>query len=141
MLWIFKKLTFGNVDENVQKLMRMLGEASKQFWQELEKLRELEPDVSGEPPPSPIGGAIQAAAEAAGKDDLVHTDGTFSLRFLFLQAQVTRMLSVIAEQTAKIEPNAKRRKWLEALVREYMGYYDEVVNVIEKHSRLRGDKP
>lgn len=51
------------------------------------------------------------------------------------------MLSVIAEQTARIEPNAKRRRWLEAFVREYMGYYGEVVNVIEKHSRFRGDKP
>lgn len=81
MPWIFQKLTFGNVDEDIQKLMRILGEASKQCRQELEKLRELEPDVSGEPPLSPIGDAIQAAAEAAGKEDLVHPNGTFSVHF------------------------------------------------------------
>ena len=51
------------------------------------------------------------------------------------------MISVIAEQTAEIEHNAKRRKWLEALAREYECYHDEVVIVVEKHSRFRGDKP
>ena len=50
----------------------MLGKASKQRSEELEKLRKLEPDVSGKPPPSPIGDAIQAAAKEAGKDNILH---------------------------------------------------------------------
>jgi hypothetical protein len=141
MLRVFEELTFGHVGEDVQNLMKALGKVSRQRADELKKLRALEPDVSGKPPPSPIGDAIQAAAEEAGKHDMLHPDGTFSVRFLFLQAQAARMISVIAEQAAKIEPNAERRKWLKALAKEYAGYHDVVVTVVEKHSRFRGDEP
>jgi hypothetical protein len=72
---------------------------------------------------------------------MLHPDGTFSVRFLFLQAQATRMISVIADKTAKLEPNAERRKWLKALAKEYEGCHDVVVTVVEKHSRFRGDEP
>lgn len=141
MLRVFKKLTGGGVDEDVQTLMKALGKVSKKRAGELEKLRKLEPDVSGRAPPSPIGDAIQAAATEAGKHEMLHPDGTFSVRFLFLQAQATRMVSVIAAQTAKIEPSAERRKWLEALAQEYEGYHSDVVTVVGKHSRFRGDEP
>ena len=140
MLRVFKKLTFGHVGEDVQNMMKALGEASKQHSKELKELRKLEPDVSGKAPPSPIGDAIQAAATEAGKHDMMHPDGTFSVRFLFLQAQATRMVAVMATQTAKIEPNAERKKWLEALAMEYEGYHDDVVSVVEKHSRVGGDE-
>ena len=140
MLRVFKKLTFGHVGEDVQNLMKALGKVSGERAEELKKLRKLEPDVSGKAPPSRIGDAIQAAATEAGKHDMLHPDGTFSVRFLFLQAQATRMISVIAEQTAQVEPNGERRKWLEALAKEYEGYHGDVVTVVEKHSRFRGDK-
>ena len=140
MLRVFKKLTFGHVGHDVQNLMKALGKVSKERSAELKKLRKLEPDVSGKPPPSPIGDAIQAAATEAGKHDMMHPDGTFSVRFLFLQAQATRMTAVMATQTALIEPNAERRKWLMALAKEYEGYHDDVVTVVEKHSRFGGDE-
>jgi hypothetical protein len=141
MLRIFKKLTFGHVDTDIQNVMKKLSDTSKKRAGELEKLRKLEPDVSGKAPPSPIGDAIQAAATEAGKHDMLHPDGTFSVRFMFLQGQATRMVAVMAEETAKIDTNAERRKWLEALAKEYEGYHDDMVTVVEKHSTFGGDKP
>lgn len=140
MLRVLKKLTLSHVGKDVQNMMNALGEASRNRSKELEKLRKLEPDVSSKPPPSPIGDAIQTAATEAGKHDMLHPDGTFSVRFLFLQAQATRMVAVMATETAKIEPNADRRKWLVAVAKEYEGYHDDVVTVVEKHSRFGGDE-
>ena len=141
MLRIFKEVTLGHVGNDVQAVMKKVGENSKKRASELEKMRKLEPDVSAKAPPSPIGDAIQDAATEAGKHDMLHPDGTFSVRFLFLQAQATRMVSVMAHQTAKIDGNSGRREWLEAVADEYEAYHTAIAAVVEKHSKFGGDKP
>lgn len=140
MLRTFKKVTLSDVGKDVSNVMKALGETSRKRSKELEKLRKLKPDVTEKPPPAPIGDAIQAAATEAGKHDMMHPDGTFSVRFLMLQAQATRMVSVMAAQVEKMDPNAERRKWLKAVAKEYEGYHTDVVTVVEKHSRFGGDQ-
>ena len=62
LLWL-RELTLQGPAEEVERLMTTIYEASSKRADELEKLRKLSPDVTGEPPPSPIGDAIQAAAQ------------------------------------------------------------------------------
>jgi hypothetical protein len=131
LLWL-RELTLQGPVKEVERLMTVLSEASKKREQELEKLRKLAPDVSGAPPPSPIGDAIQSAAEWEGTKEMLFPDGQFGMRFMFLQAQATRMISVIAEQAAEIDPNAERRKWAKAVAAEYAGYREDLVKAVEK---------
>jgi len=126
-LLLLRKATFQAPAKATQDLLTKISETSAKRNEELKKLRELVPVVTAKPPPSPIGDAIQQAASDAGEHEMLFPDGQFDIRFLFLQAQATRMISVIAEQTAKIEPNEKRKNWLEQVGREYEGFRDQLV--------------
>ena len=61
-------------------------------------------------------------------------DGAFNIRFLFLQAQATRMIAVIAVETADLDPNEKRSKWLRKLAKEFEGLRDDLVKSVENCS-------
>ena len=63
---------------------------------------------------------------------MLFPDGQFGMRFMFLQAQATRMISVIAAQAAEIDPNAKRKKWAQAVSEEYARYREDLVKAVEK---------
>lgn len=131
LLWL-RELTLQGPAKEVERLMTLLSESSKKREAELEKLRKLAPDVSGEPPPSPIGNAIQGAAEWEGTKEMLFPDGQFGMRFMFLQAQATRMISVIAAQAAEIDPNAERKKWAQAVAKQYADYREQLVSAVEK---------
>ena len=47
------------------------------------------------------------------------------------QAQATRMISVIAEQTAKIESNKKRKRWLREVSKQYEALHEDIVASVE----------
>lgn len=131
LLWL-RELTLQGPAKEVERLMTTIYEASDKRSGELEKLRTLAPAATAKPPPSPIGDAIQSAAQWAGTKEMLFPDGEFGMRFVFLQAQATRMISVIAEQTAKIDPNAERQRWLEAVGKEYEDYREQLVKAVEK---------
>jgi hypothetical protein len=131
LLWL-RELTLQGPAKEVERLMTALSEASRKREEELEQLRKLAPDVSGEPPPSPIGNAIQSAAEWEGTKEMLFPEGQFGTRFMFLQAQATRMISVIAAQAADIDPNAKRKQWAQSVSKEYAGYREDLVKAVEK---------
>ena len=63
---------------------------------------------------------------------MIFSDGSFNIRFVFLQAQATRMISVIAKQTALIDTNTGRQKWLNRVSEEYEGYRNDLVAAFEK---------
>ena len=79
-----------------------------------------------------IGNAIQAAAKWEGTKEMLFPEGQFDMRFILLQAQATRMISVIAEQAAKIDPNPEREKWLEAVSKEYADYRENLLQTVER---------
>ena len=89
-LVIFKKMTFHGPAKKVEAVMNKIQKASETRYEELQALRKLEPSVTGSPPPSPMGDAIEAAAQEAGTEELLFASGVFNIRFLFLQAQATR---------------------------------------------------
>ena len=131
LLWL-REATFQGPGKEVERLMTLIYEKSGKLSAELEKLRELSPRVTGTPPASPIGDAIQAAAQWNGTKEMLFPDGKFGVRFVLLQAQATRMVAVIAKQTAKIDPNPKRKKWLETVGEEFEGFREQFVKAMEK---------
>jgi predicted O-methyltransferase YrrM len=119
--------------------MKRLSRTSKQRLEELEELRVLSPDVSAEPDPThEIGRLITSHATTAGRGEMVEIGGSFGVRFVFLQAQATRMVYAIATAGAEIEPNQQRAQWLTTLAAEYEGYRDELVVIIEKYILQQG---
>ena len=115
----------------VEKLLKAISELSAKRAAELPELRKLSPVATGKPPPSPIGDAIQAAAEKAGTREMLFPDGQFAMRFVFLQAQATRMATVIAQQTAKLDPNAERSAWLTKVAKEFEDLRERLVHSVE----------
>ncbi len=115
----------------VANLMERISKVSAKRAEELEKLRKLPPNVTGKPPPSPLGDAIQASAKGLGIYEMIFSNRTFNMRFILLQAQATRMIAVIADQTAKIEPNETRKRWLKQLSKEYESIREDIVSAVE----------
>jgi hypothetical protein len=128
-LVIFKKLTFQGPAKEVEGIMKKIQRASETRAKEFQSLRKLAPSVTAEPPPSPMGDAIETAAQEAGTEELIFSSGVFNIRFLFLQAQATRMISVVAEQAAKVDPNDQRSGWLREVSNEFENYRDELVDI------------
>ncbi len=133
-LLLMRKLTLNKPPAEIASIMERISETSKRRAAEISKLRRLKPDVSREPDPSPVGDAIQASAKAVGMHEMVFPDGAFNIRFLFLQAQATRMIAVIAVETAGLDPNEERSKWLRKLAKEFEGLRDELVKSVENCS-------
>ncbi len=133
-LLLMRKLTLNKPPAEIASIMERISETSKRRAAEISKLRRLKPDVSREPAPSPVGDAIQASAKAVGMHEMVFPDGAFNIRFLFLQAQATRMIAVIAVETAGLDPNEERSKWLRKLAKEFEGLRDELVKSVENCS-------
>lgn len=69
---------------------------------------------------------------------MIEIGGSFGVRFVFLQAQATRMVYAIATAGAEIEPNERRAEWLRRLAAEYEGYRDELVGIVEKYILQQG---
>ena len=126
-LLLMRKLTLNKTPTEVAKLMEEISATSKKRADELEKIRKLAPSVVGVPLPSPIGDAIQASAKDMGTHEMIFPDGNFNMRFLFLQAQATRMIAVIAKEGAKVETNATRKQWLDNLATEYEGLRNKLL--------------
>ena len=130
-LLLFKEITLKEPGKKIEKMLRKIQEASAKHVEELAELRRLSPDVSATPPPSAIGDAIQDSATDEGTKEMIFSDGSFNVRFVFLQAQATRMISVIAKQTALMDPNPRRQKWLGEVAKQYEGFRDEFVEAFE----------
>lgn len=129
LLWL-RELTLQGPAKEIERLMAMIYEASARRSDELEKLRKLSPAVTEKPWPSPFGDAIQESAQWRGTKEMLFPDGKFGIRFLFLQAQATRMVTVIAEQTAKIDPNTERQKWLGEVAKQFDDYREQLVKSV-----------
>lgn len=130
-LFLMREVTLQGPQKEVGHLMKRISKISRQRVKELERLRKLAPNVTAPPPPSPLGDAIQNAAKGLGTKEMIFSDQTFDMRFLFLQAQATRMIAVIAEETAKIDPNQERKVWLAELSKEYEALREEIVVAVK----------
>lgn len=131
-LLMVRQATFQSPAKATEDLLTRISKASAIRSKELKRLRELAPQATRKPPPSPIGDAIQDAASEAGEHEMLFPDGAFDIRFLFLQAQATRMISVMAAQVAKIDPNTERQAWLKEVSREYEKFRDELVDSLSE---------
>jgi len=133
-LLLLKNVTLHGPAEEVKNMMKTIQKAANKRSEEMKKLRLLDPPLVGEAPHSAMGDAIQRAATEVGMVEMIFPDGKFNVRFLFLQAQATRMISVVAEQAAKFDPNKKREKWLRDVAHEFEGYRDELVQLADSCS-------
>jgi hypothetical protein len=138
-LGFFKKITFSEPVPEIDEIMSRLSDVSSERLDELESLRALSPDVSGGPDNmDPIGEAITSNATGAVMDEMLDWDGSFGIRFIFLQAQATRMIGAIALAAAELEPNQRRKKWLTDLAEEYEAIRDELVVIVEQYVMQKG---
>jgi hypothetical protein len=128
--WL-RDVEFQSPSPEVGELLKAISEVSVKRAAELPDLRKLSPVATGEPPRSPIGDAIQAAAQSAGTREMLFPDGQFAMRFVFLQAQATRMATVIAQQTAKLDPNPRRSAWLKEVAKEFADLRERLVHSVE----------
>ena len=131
-LLLLKKVTLKEPTKRVKVLLQKIQQASEKRVEEIAKLRNLRPNVSGKPAPSIIGDAIQKSATDEGTKELIFSDGSFNIRFVFLQAQATRMISVIAKQTALLDTNPRRQKWLNEVSKQYEGLRNQLVDAFER---------
>lgn len=136
MLELFKTVTLDAPSDRVSKLVDEIAAASKRRSAQLEKLRALSPDVSGEPPTSSkVGDAIRSIAEEIGKDEMLAREGDFDTRFLVLQAQATRMVAAMSKAIARFDPNEKRVKWLLHVAEEYESLRNELIAAIRDRDK------
>ncbi len=139
-LGFLKTITFHRPVPEVDEIMDRLSDISSDRLDELETLRSLSPDVSMGPKyMDPIGEAITSNATDAGMDEMLDFGGSFGIRFVFLQAQATRMVGAIAMAAAEIEPNQRRKKWLTDLAKEYESLRNELVVIVEQYIMQEGD--
>ena len=139
LLGIFKRFTFQRPVPEIEDIMKRVGATSKKRLEELEDLRKIAPDVSSAPDfTDPIGEAITSGATNSGMKEMVDFGGSFGIRFIFLQAQATRMVNAIASAAAEIETQKERKKWLMDLGAEYEGFRDELVVIVEKYILQEG---
>ncbi len=139
-LGFLKKITFSRPVPEIDALMKRISKVSEKRIDELEDLRKLAPDASAAPDyMDPIGNAITSNATRSGMDEMLDRHGSFGIRFVFLQAQATRMVSAIALAAAEVEPNERRRKWLKDLSIEYESIRDALVVIVEKYIRQEGE--
>ncbi len=137
-LLLLKRVTFNRPVPEIEDIMKRLSASAKERAEELEKLRGLDPDVSGEPVGvDAIGDAITGAAKEAGTDEMLG-DESFGIRFVLLQAQATRMVAAISEAAAEMETLPERRKWLTSLAAEYEGFREELIDIVEKYVLQEG---
>lgn len=137
-LAFLRKVTFREPIPEIDELMTRLARISDERLEELEQLRALSPDVSHAAPAAPIGDTITANATHKGTREMLGREGSFGVRFVFIQAQATRMVAAISESAAGIEPNERRKTWLLALAAEFEGIRDELVAIIEDYIRQEG---
>jgi hypothetical protein len=131
LLNFFKKITFRGSVEEVDELISALSAASGERAGELEKLRKLEPVVTGRPErSSAIGDAITTLAKDVGADEMLERDGSFGIRFLLLQAQATRMIAVIAAAVSEFDTNRERKDWLMTVAKQYEDYRHDIIDVV-----------
>ncbi|MBW2422908.1 MAG: hypothetical protein JRG86_01580 [Deltaproteobacteria bacterium] len=136
---LLKKLTFSGPVEEVEAILKRISGASKKRSKELEKLRKLEPDVSGEPTThSPVGDAITAIAKEIGTAEMLGNRDEFDVRFAMLQAQAMRMVAAMARANARFDPNPERQAWLAGVATEYEGYRDELIRIVRMYSHGKG---
>lgn len=133
MLELFKKITLDGPSDQVDALVDKIDTTSEKRSAQLEKLRALDPNVTGTPPSdSQIGDAIRLIAEELGKDEMLSREKDFDTRFLVLQAQATRMVAAMAKAIARFDPNEKRVKWLGELAAEYEGIRNELIAALQE---------
>jgi len=132
-LKLLRKLTLRGPREPVALLMDRIAETSKQRAEELAELRALPPAVEGEAEQtSPVGDAINQVAADLGRREMIRGGDDFSLRFVLLQAQATRMVGAMATAIARFDPNTKRTDWLAALAKEYEAYREELIDLLQR---------
>jgi hypothetical protein len=138
-LAFLKKITLRRPVPELDEVMSRLSDTSSKRLDELESLRTLPPDVSADPTHmDPIGEAITTSATESGMNEMLDRNGSFGIRFVFLQAQATRMIAAISQSAAAIESNQRRKKWLTDLADEYESIRDDLVVIVEKYVMQEG---
>ena len=148
--WL-RYVTFRGPEEELKEIMTTIYNTSKKRTTELERLWKIpyDPIIQIEKTPiSLIGDSIQADVEYSSTIEMLSISmpssssssssssttkspwKTWDIRFFFLQAQATRMVSGVATSIRKFERNDERRKWLIELAEEYEKIREDLVSLM-----------
>ena len=145
--WL-RYVTFRGPEDEVKEIMTTIYNTSKKRMIELERLWKIpyDPIIQIENTPiSLIGDSIQADVEYSSTIEMLSISmpsssssssttkspwKTWDIRFFFIQAQATRMVSGVATSIRKFERNDERRKWLIELAEEYENIREDLVSLM-----------
>ena len=145
--------TFRGPDDELKEIMTTIYNTSKKRMTELEQLWKIpyEPIIQIEnTPKSLIGDKIQSDVEYSSTIEMLSISSSsttsspssttksswkiWDIRFFFIQAQATRMVSGVATSIRKFERNNERRKWLTELAEEYENIREDLVTLMTSAS-------
>jgi len=116
----------------------MAGNGHGRLDPQLSPARSHATRVASRKPAKVAEGRLEQRGVRSIRGEMIEIGGSFGVRFVFLQAQATRMVYAIATAGAEIEPNERRAEWLRRLAAEYEGYRDELVGIVEKYILQQG---
>jgi len=138
--WL-REATFRGPKGSLKSVMTTIYKTSKSRKGELEALwKEYEPIILLQDAPySAMSDSIQDDVEKASLGELIRLPSIkkkgvprleWGVRFMFIQAQATRIIVALSTSLKKLEENEERKQWLTNLADEYEGIRESVVDFI-----------
>lgn len=130
-LHLLRDATFRGPKGSLKSILTTVHQTSKTRFHELEQLfvDESPKILLKDTPKSVMSNSIQEQVEKSSTKELVPLPFSSStsplphaqwgLRFVFIQAQATRMVVALATSLSKFEANAERKQWLRKVANEF----------------------
>jgi hypothetical protein len=140
--WL-RDATFRGPKGSLKTVLEAIYQTSEARFNELEALfRDHEPKILlKDAPSSSMGDSIQDDVEKASQGELVPLPGSsrtskapphlqWGVRFVFIQAQATRMVVSLATSLGRFERNESRKEWLAKLALEFEAIRERLVDCV-----------
>ena len=129
-LLLVKAVTFDRPAERVIGVMRQVSDAADNTLGEVSDHRLLEPQIVPLENAGQFGDVLRLALQQRTKGELLDRSPDFAKRMLVSQFQALDLVSVLAEELAKIDPNKKRQAWLGRVAGDYQQMHDAYLKML-----------
>ncbi len=120
-------LTFSTISDNSSNLIDNIANTSVQTLDKLEEISQNKPAIIFEEfSDTTIAKATFDSLRMTTAKEFIFDGEDFEKDLLLSQLKVLRLISHLAAQLEKVEPDEKRKLWLSKLSKEYEKYYQQV---------------
>ena len=120
-------LTFSTISDNSSNLIDNIADSSEQALDKLEELSQKKPVIIFEEfSNTTIAKATFDSLRITTAKEFIFDGEDFEKDLLLSQLKVLRLISHLAAQLEKVEPDEKRKLWLSKLSEQYENYYQQV---------------